>query len=186
MELFHRITLEEIYQIIAQKYDVEVLSQYLIRETNFMYAPASSSKKLHGCYPGGLLDHTLNVVTLAKSLYDSLLNVSDVSQNIDVSDLVLAAFLHDLGKAHKGYYIPSREAEEPYKKGEISKIPHDHLSVFMVSNIRLDIDFEVLEAILIHNGLFTGTGKDVMKKHNHSLLAWIIHSADMMALKFEK
>ena len=60
-------------------------------ENDFYACPASS--KYHGAYPGGLLEHSLNV-------YDELKRLLCVYPEIKVSEesVVIAALLHDLCK----------------------------------------------------------------------------------------
>jgi putative nucleotidyltransferase with HDIG domain len=179
--------LKRVFKIISDGYQVYLIEKFLKEKTEFFIAPASTSISKHGCKEGGLLEHTLNVCTIAYEIHVGLNLHYDVDYTLP--DLLLAALMHDIGKAHPdGYYI-KHDPPKPkklYYKGDIAKIPHAHLSVMMLKDIGIDIPVDVIAAILIHNGMFTGTGQEVMSQHNHSLLALCLHSADMMSLKFEK
>lgn len=185
-----QITIDEVWQILKEKYEVEKIQKYLKDKTEFETAPASTG--YHGKNEGGLLDHTLNVITIALKVYKSISEISDHS--IELEDVVLVALLHDIGKGYPGYYEENKDYESDssdrkkknkYKHGKMVKYPHAHLSAMMASEMDLGLGPYILEPLLIHNGLFTGTGEEVFKRHNHSMLALILHSADMMAIKFE-
>ena len=71
--------------------DKVVADERLVR--NFKRAPAAAS--MHHAYLGGLLQHTLSVVRLAKSV------AALYEEKLDVDLLVVGAFLHDIGKTEE-------------------------------------------------------------------------------------
>lgn len=55
-------------------------------------APASTRLEFVGAYPGGLVEHSLNVLKLANGLNKVF------SANIDTDSLILVSLFHDIGK----------------------------------------------------------------------------------------
>ena len=63
-------------------------------DERFWSAPASTRTDRHSCYPGGLVQHTLNVIKNAFLVSKNFFPDSNVSRE----SIVLVALLHDLGK----------------------------------------------------------------------------------------
>ena len=64
----------------------------------FFEAPAS--KKNHQCYPGGLLEHSLNVYHAAMMLKQGLMSTrGDVMEKISDDSIAIATLLHDVCKS---------------------------------------------------------------------------------------
>lgn len=55
-------------------------------------APASTQTKFVGAFPGGLVEHSLNVLKLAKNINEA------IGANIDPDSLIITALFHDVGK----------------------------------------------------------------------------------------
>jgi hypothetical protein len=103
-------------------------------------------------------------------------------KDVEWPELLFCSLFHDIGKGHKDYYL---SVDGKYQYGSASKIPHSHLSVFMLKGIDF-VSNEMLGAILIHNGMYTGTGEEVMVRHDQSNLAYLLHVADMLSLAYKK
>ena len=85
---------EMVYKLLEglNKYtdrDIDTLKTYL-EERDFFTAPAST--RYHGCYPGGLCDHTVNVILEMQELNDFY------KLEVDDDDIVIAGLCHDLCK----------------------------------------------------------------------------------------
>jgi len=110
----------------------------------FIKTPAG--KKLHHAYLGGLLQHTVDVTNLAKSMAETIGEV-----NMDL--VVAGALLHDIGKAKE----ISRDYGFGYTHGG-RLMGHIAIGVMMVQSTaeKLKIPMEVLEPlvhiILSHHG----------------------------------
>src|SRR3972149_5616297 len=74
--------------------DMEGLIAYL-DSAGFFTSPAST--KYHGCYPGGLSEHSLNVMEILSTLNGLC------GKPIEVESVILASLLHDVCKA--GAYL---------------------------------------------------------------------------------
>jgi len=105
---------DQILQIINNVFTGERKEKLLVMfnelSERFMLAPASSINYFHYAFPGGLCLHTLNVMRIAKKLYelwkDEGANVSDYS----FETLIFCSLVHDLGKVGNellDFYVPN-------------------------------------------------------------------------------
>ena len=163
------------------------LLEWLI-ESDFFIAPAST--RFHGCYEGGLLEHSLNV-------YDCLLKQIETAGLIGAyssETIAIVSLLHDVCKVNyykKGYRNAKDEDTGKWYKKEVyeveEKFPcgdHADKSIIILQNfIRLEPE-EIL-AIRAHMGAYDSAVKGgsavVNKIFDHSKLALCLHLADMMA-----
>lgn len=90
----------------TEREGIEDFIKYITERTDFKTAPAST--KYHMNYPGGLAEHTLNVLRFTREVQEKL-QVPD----IDPHSLTLAALLHDLCKVN--YYIVEEVFDKEYK-----------------------------------------------------------------------
>ena len=69
-----------------------------LEKLGFFEAPASVRN--HGCYPGGLVEHSLNVYKQAIYLFKIEQKIRpDVMKDINMDSIAIAALLHDVCKA---------------------------------------------------------------------------------------
>lgn len=164
---------------------IEDLIKWL-ESTDFFTAPAST--KYHGAYPGGLLQHSLNV---CKRLDDEIFRDSLGNQYYDSK--VLVSLLHDVCKAD--LYIESfRNVKDP-ATGTWSQVPyytvdekypygHGEKSVYLVNKYILLTDEEAM-AIRWHMGGFDQSVKGGSYSVGYAFekypLALLLHIADMKA-----
>lgn len=85
---------------------IEDFITFLEKRTDFKTAPAST--KFHMNYPGGLAEHTLNVLRFTREVQASL-NVPE----IEADSVTLSAILHDLCKVN--YYKVGTVFDKEYK-----------------------------------------------------------------------
>ena len=106
-----------------------------LNKTDFFNAPAST--RFHGCYEGGLVEHSLQVYKILKE------KVKNASIEINTNDdsIKIVALLHDICKANY-YKVDFRNAKNKF--GEWEKVPyytvddqipygHGEKSVMMIS-----------------------------------------------------
>jgi len=158
--------------------NVDKFVNWIKTDTYYLTAPAST--RYHNNFEGGLLKHCINVTNLL------IKHNAILGKPFKMSDVVIAGLFHDLGKGHKEYYIKTKTGK--YKYGPIVKeVQHAVLSKEALENhFPVKLSDELLEAVLIHNGMYTNDGYMIFKNHKHSLLAWVLHSCDMISLKIEK
>lgn len=80
---------------------VENLITWLEQNTDFYVAPASQG--YHGCFPGGLISHSLNVYHAAVKLREVYKELALPEKKVDeITDdsLIISTLLHDLCKAN--------------------------------------------------------------------------------------
>ena len=106
-----------------------------LKKTDFFNAPAST--RFHGCYEGGLVEHSLQVYKILKE------KVKNAGIEINTSDdsIKIIALLHDICKVNY-YKVDFRNAKNKF--GEWEKVPyytvddqipygHGEKSVMMIS-----------------------------------------------------
>lgn len=164
------------YIEILQDYDIDRFSKKLL-ERGFDKAPASSA--YHGSEEGGLLKHSVKVCDIA-------LGIAEAVGYENTAAVIIAALFHDIGKiGYKGKpnYVENilksgkRSEAKPYEVNkELLGIPHEVISLQEVEN-NIEIDEEIAHAILFHNGLYSGLGREL--KGHETKLQMIIHFADL-------
>ena len=158
-----------------------------IEKTDFYTAPAST--RFHGCYEGGLLEHSMKVYEILN--YKIKNNVIDLFVPDDT--IIITALLHDICKVNF-YKVDYRNAKN--SRGEWEKVPyytvddtipygHGEKSVMMISEY-IKLTSEEKYAIRWHMGftepkeVYTTLGA-AFKKYP---LALLIHEADLEATYF--
>lgn len=158
-----------------------------MEEGHFFTAPCSGKKKYHLAVKGGLAEHSLNVLRIARKLNKAL------GSPVDDESIIISALLHDLGKMgdyRKPYYVDnilksgSRSDAEPYCHNEdLSYLPHEIKSVSIANRFILLTESEEF-AIIYHNGLYGRLANDIKGKETE--LYMILHTADMWSSRFEE
>ena len=156
----------------------------------FVCAPASTKIDHHCCYPGGLVQHTLNVIRNAFLVSKNFFPDSNISKE----SIILVAMLHDIGKCgslSEDYYVPQESQWHRDKLGEnfkcnhaIQYMPHAHRSIYLLQYFNVKLSEEEFVALIAHDGPYTDESKSYMFKE--PVLASIIHVADLIATKQEK
>ena len=158
-----------------------------LERSDFYTAPAST--RFHGNYPGGLLEHSLNV-------YDCLTNLAVVrcsDLNIPKDSVAIVSLFHDVTKAN--YYVASTRnvkdettgvwRKEPCYKTE-DKLPlgHGEKSVIILQSF-IKLTRDEIFAIRWHMGGFDSAVKGgdfgLSKAFELCPLAVMTHLADMEA-----
>lgn len=146
----------------------------------FFDAPCSGAH--HCSYPGGLLDHSLNVYQKAIDIASALLSVDEFAEM--QPSIVVASLLHDLGKmgAHgkRNYvenYLKSGKISEskPYKTNDDLLYEAHEIRSIVIASRYIDLTEEEEHAILYHNGKYDKIGYD----WKETPLSMIIHFADL-------
>lgn len=151
-----------------------------MEDGGFYESPCSGAH--HLAEPGGLLEHSLNVLTLARDLARAW------ESSIPDESITISALLHDLGKMgdhgkpnYAENYLKdgSRSSAKPYiTNTNLVYIPHEVRSV-LIAERYIYLSEEEERAILWHNGLYGQFRNDITGKETE--LYMIIHFADMWA-----
>lgn len=157
---------------------IEGLLQWM-EENGFYTAPCSG--KYHLAKPGGLAEHSLNVLSVAVSLATELYTKRENPLSAGfVDSIVICSLLHDLGKTGqfgKPNYVKDEEGGKFKGNKDLLYVPHEIRSVAIASRF-IELTEEEQFAILYHNGLY-GELKSI--KSNETPLYMILHFADMWA-----
>lgn len=155
------------------------LINYLENETDFFISPASS--KYHLSFPGGLLQHSLNVYKILK---EELKNTK-----YDDNTIKLVSLLHDVCKANY-YKLDYKNAKinnewkqvEYYTVDDQLPLGHGEKSVMIVSDF-IYLTREEKLAIRWHMGAFESKENYsyINKVFRDSELAFYLHIADLKA-----
>lgn len=149
-----------------------------MEEGGFYEAPCSGSH--HLAKPGGLLEHSLNVLDYARQLNNAW------NTGIDDKSIILVSLLHDLGKM--GDHGKPNYVENYLKDGKLSKakpfitnkdlvyLDHEIRSV-MIAERYIHLSEEEEQAILFHNGLY-GVFKYAIP-NKETPLYMVLHFADL-------
>lgn len=158
-----------------------------LEKSDFFQAPAST--RFHGCYEGGLLEHSMKVYEIFKDKVEKA--VIDI--NTPKESLIIMALLHDICKANY-YKVDYRNAKNEF--GEWEKVPyytvddtipygHGEKSVMMITEY-IKLTVEEKYCIRWHMGFtepkdFYTTIGSAYKKYP---LALLVHEADLEATYF--
>lgn len=169
---------------------IEDLIAYL-EGSDFFEAPAST--QFHGSYPGGLLEHSLNVYNCLVFEYENLKDSEFNLPEIPEDSLIITALLHDLCKVN--CYVESTRNVKNEKTGQWEKVPyykreprmpmgHGGKSVFIAQQFIKLHPFEA-QAIFWHMGAWDisdyMTKNELSQSFEMNLLCLLLHTADMKA-----
>lgn len=154
--------------------------QERIKEMGFFEAPASS--QYHLCKPGGLAEHTSNVITTALKIRDAM------ALPLERKAVIGAALFHDFGKMQR--YKPNilksglQSTAKPYVCEPEMALPDCTDSLYVIMNeLGIKLDPLVITGIIWQNGAFDYQFKThlptLAKRPEHMMMAWLIHTADM-------
>lgn len=175
---------EEFTNLVVQnihREGVEDLMQWLCR-TDFFKAPAST--RYHGCYGGGLAQHSLNV-------YAQLTKLCKWFEcEASLESIAIVALFHDLCKVgcyktemrwrkdanNRWEQYPTWKFEEDYCFGG-----HGAKSVYLIQNF-MKLTPEEAAAINAHMGAWDATTySNPTAVYQCNKLAWLLHVADEAA-----
>ena len=193
----------ELLSVIEKTFDGErkekLTELYLHFEDRFPITPASGKTYYHGAYPGGLVEHTLNVINYSLQLYDLWISNGN-TPNFTKEELIFSAMNHDLGKVgdmDDPYFV---EHNQKWRKerGEIF-IHNDDIrwmdvadrSLWLLQHFGVKYNQTEMLAIMLHDGLYDDANKSYLivwteGKQLRDNLPILLHQADMMATLLEK
>lgn len=167
------------YRALVERIEVRVepvkfLLAWLHKETDWLKSPAS--KKYHGSWEGGLLEHSVGTAEVALNLSRAL------RTDIPEESIVIVGLFHDLGKLGgigddgklKPRYKKIKDNEWVYNT-EITEIGLAERSLYYLCRFVPLSDAEV-QAILYHDGQYIDQNKFIA--HRETPLLCILHWAD--------
>lgn len=155
----------------------------------FFTAPASTRVSYHSCYPGGLAQHSLNVVKYLVELAETL-----TPGTYSKEKLVFVGLFHDLGKAgdgEVGYYRQNPSEWHREKLGQHYEInpeclamPNSERGLYVLQKFGIEVDHDEYLSIRLNDGQYDDTNKAYRMKEPD--LAILVHYADLWATRQEK
>jgi len=150
--------------------------------------PASSRVDFHNCMVGGLVEHSLRVLSNAMKLCKTF------GWSVSKESLIIGCLFHDLGKVgdhENDYYIPQDSDWHREKLGEMYKHNKEMLymtvpdrGVWLCQHFGLKLTQDEWLAIKLNDGQYIQ--ENAPYKMKEPLLADIVHQADIIATKEEK
>ncbi len=150
--------------------------------------PASSRLDFHNCMVGGLVDHSLRVLSNAMKL------IKTFGWEVPKDSLIIGTLFHDLGKVgdhENDYYLPQDSDWHREKLGEMYKYNREmqymtvpDRGVWLCQHFGLKLTQDEFLAIKLNDGQYDDTNAPYKMKE--PLLADIVHQADIISTKQEK
>jgi len=172
--------------------------EYVIEDlTDYGFFEAPASARNHFNFPGGLLQHSLNVYDMAMALRGAIVPMRpDIEAQLPADSIAIAALLHDVCKARiyrrtkrkQRNEIGVWEDVEAYEV-DYSDLPvgHGEKSVIMLLRSGLDLEDSEIFAIRWHMGAWDlpaqsiEMDKSYRRAQQKSPLVALIHTADTLA-----
>lgn len=158
----------------------------------FFTAPASSQG--HGAYPGGLLEHSLNVYDAAMESRKAMLDLRpDLEEDLAPESIAIAALLHDVCKTDFYRLVKKKRRNEVGQYEEFEQyeihdenfpVGHGEKSVILLLQSGLDLKDDEIYAIRWHMGpwnLSRDDEKFYRQAGRATPLQPLIHAADTLA-----
>lgn len=157
-------------------------------EERLALCPASSKLDYHNAFAGGLIEHSLRVLSNATKI------VKAFEWNVKKEALIIGCLFHDLGKVgdeEHDYYLPQDSDWHREKLGEVfvhnkklqyMTVPQRGIYLMQRFGVRLEAD-EYL-AILLNDGWVLPENKSYCLKEPP--LVTVVQHADYIATKQEK
>jgi hypothetical protein len=150
--------------------------------------PASSRKDFHNCFPGGLVDHSLRVLSNAAKIAKAF------KWNIPMDSLIIGCLFHDLGKVgdlSDDNYLPQESDWHRDKLGQMyvtnKEMPFMTVpdrGVWLCAQFDLKLTHDEFMAIKLNDGQYAE--ENAPYKMKEPLLALVVHMADLVASNQEK
>lgn len=162
-------------------------------------SPASGKESYHNCYPGGYVEHILNVLRIGELVHENW-KASGAPETYTLSELQFSLIHHDLGKIGLGpkpYYIPNPSEWHRKNQGAIyTQNPDlDFMTVpdrglFLLQSYNIECSLNEWLSIKLHDGLYEDGNKAYYMSYSddgklRTNLPYVIHEADMIASRIE-
>lgn len=150
-----------------------------LEDNDFYEAWASTCHHMN--IKGGLLQHTLNVITYALKLADTF------SSKVSRESIVLCAAGHDCGKAY-GYYVDNLlksgkvSGSKPKKINPALMIKSHAMRSLNIMSRFFDLTESEKVCILSHDGWYENANREYMLALDE--LLYLVHSADLYVARF--
>ena len=170
-----RTSIEEITKIGEELRISSIFYETLLKDSAFITCPGSID--LHHNYPGGLVDHTLEVIKIGLSTIKTL-DIKDFNTTV----FFLAALYHDSGKMWdyeegiSGIWAKTKHCRTIH---HISRSAMYWKEIAVKHGLHEDLSCKVIHCILSHHGQ-RAWGSPVSPSSKE---AWLLHCSDMVSAR---
>tara|TARA_B100000579_G_C22810172_1_gene844788 strand:- start:1037 stop:1780 length:744 start_codon:yes stop_codon:yes gene_type:complete len=179
---------------------VKLLQMYEHFKDRMMFAPASSQEHFHNCFPGGYVEHILNIVKFAKAFHKVWAVNGAVVDDYTEEELVFACMHHDLGKVgdlENDHYIPNDSEWHRKNQGKIYiSNPDLHFmtapdrGIWILNQFGIRMTQNEMIGIKLADGMYDDGNIQYLKNWSPAAklktnMALIIHQADMATTRIE-
>jgi len=169
-------------------------------EERMMLAPGSSIDFYHNAWPGGYVDHIMNITEAGKKLY-KVYEDFGMKMTYGVEEVVFCTMHHDLGKLgnmNEDYYIPNDSEWHRINQGKMYKTNQKlHFmtvtdrAVYLMSQFDIKYSEQEYLGLRLADGMYEEANKQYYmsfgeEKHLKTNLPQLVHNADMLATRMEK
>ena len=173
---------------------IKVMDMFRHFGQRLLEAPAATNINFHCAYPGGYLDHVVNVIEASFKLRGV---IGEMGGEIDFTDeeMVFAAMFHDLGKLGtldqpnyiKRDEVDSRGRAYNYNNG-IPYLTYSDRTLWLLQYFDVTTTAKEMKAIRMADGLFDPANKEYFFRSSPfpGHLSYVIHWADHLATNCEK
>ena len=172
---------KELFTSLLRSTNRQGIEEVLIELENISFFEAPASRKDHLAYPGGLLQHSLNVYNVSMMLYNQLKALKP-DLEIQEESIIIASLLHDVCKADR-YTMTDNGT---YVKNYNFPVGHGEKSVILLLKWGLELTNDEMLAIRWHmGGWHVPNNEEQQTDYVHAVescpLVTLIHTADTLA-----
>jgi hypothetical protein len=168
-------------------------------EERMMLAPASSTDHFHNSWPGGYIDHVMNITEAGKKLFE-LYTEFGFKLSYDLDSVIFCTMHHDLGKLgslDEDYYRPNPSEWHRINQGKMYEVnPNLHnmtvtdRAVYTLSQFGVTYSEQDYLGLILAYGIYEEGNKPYLmgfgeSKKIKSNIAQLVHQADMIATRYE-
>ena len=195
---------DKLIELIEETFEGErkekLLEMYEHFKDRMMFAPASGQEHFHNCFPGGYVEHILNIVHYSKEFYKVWKDNGAYVDDYTEEELVFAALHHDLGKAGtltEDHYIPNPSEWHRKNQGKIYTnnpdlkfmTPPDR-GIWILNQFGIKMTENEYIGIKLTDGMYDEGNIQYLKsfapeKKLKSNMQHILHQADMTTTRIE-
>jgi len=196
----YEILISIIQKHISEPRLSKLLKLYSDIKDKVLLAPASGNKSYHNSFPGGYVDHILNVIKCCESSYNLWKEMGANMDNFTYEELIFSAINHDLGKIGDGkeeFYLPNDSEWHVKNTGAIYKHNEElefmttfERTMYLLNQYEIPLSKNEIIGIKMTDGLFDESNKPYYITYSaltrpRTCLPYILHHSDMMASRIE-
>ena len=150
--------------------------------------PASPKEDQHGCYPGGLIEHAMEVASLTKALSETS------GLNIPIASIIKVGLLHEVGKVgdlSESFFVEQDSEWHRDKLGQLykynenlNKMSISHRTLFLLQHFGVSLNQDEWLAIQLSSGSHFEENRFYVG--NEPSLALILQHAKQVAIHRSK